>query len=92
VDWRAKKKSIVSAWILEWVCEKDPTPEKQTVFIKILLNKVELFKSFVYASVPEMLAYGIGALVTDIVLRLNSPPEDPECGKSCTVCGYLNTV
>lgn len=49
------------------------------MLIKTLLNKVERFKSFIYAAACVMLVNGTEALVIDIVPRRNSRPICPEC-------------
>ena len=60
-------------------------PQKKTMLIKTLLNKVERFKSFVYGSVCVMLVGGPEALVIDIEPRRNNKPICPECSKPGTI-------
>jgi transposase len=53
------------------------------MLIKTVLNRLELFKSFVFGSVTFQVVNGSDAMVVEIKARANSKHECPECGKRC---------
>ena len=82
----SKNESIVFYGWRRWFLRKPSNlPQKKTMLVKTLLNKVERFKSFVCGSIHIMLVGGTEALTIDIEPRHNSKPICPECRKGNTV-------
>lgn len=53
------------------------------MLVKTLLNQMEHFKSFIFASTKIEVIDGFKSLVIEIKPRANSKPECPVCGKHC---------